>query len=131
MNAEFLEFMKRNAHDEDNEQATLFEWAAYYPQLKWMFAIPNGGNRNAREAARLVKQGVKPGVNDILLPVPQEDYHGLFIEMKRTVKQGPSRVTPDQKEFQQAMTANGYKTVVCYGADEAIHAIRVYMGCSR
>ena len=41
------------SHHEDAEQAALFDWAAYYPELKWMHAIANGGYRNKKEAARL------------------------------------------------------------------------------
>ena len=122
-------------HAEDSEQQTLFDWAEYYPVLRWMFAIPNGGKRSKMEAARLKRQGVKAGVSDIFLPLPTESteelsdtgYNGLFIEMKRRKVDGPSRPTPKQKEFHVAMTRQGYKCVVCYGAEEAIQAIKEYV----
>ena len=48
-------------HLEDNEQITLFRWAdlqsGKYPELSLMFHIPNGGKRNAREAARFKQMG--------------------------------------------------------------------------
>lgn len=51
-------------HIEDSEQMTLFEWAhlqsGKYPELVLLFHIPNGGKRDAREAARFKKMGVKP-----------------------------------------------------------------------
>lgn len=114
-------------HAEDSEQQALFDWAAFYPKLRWMFAIPNGGKREAREAARLKQQGVKPGVSDIFLPLPTTGYNGLFIEMKRRKQDGPSAVTEPQAQFHVAMTLAGYKCVVCYGAEEAIQAIKDYV----
>ena len=117
-------------HHEDDEQAALFDWAAFFPKLKFMFAIPNGGNRNPREAARLKRQGVKPGVSDVFLPIPKTTagghYHGLFIEMKRRKKDGRSQVSPAQKEFKIEVIRMGYRCVICYGAGEAIEAIKDY-----
>lgn len=72
---------------EDQEQVTLFNWAEMqsgkYPELRLMLHVPNGGKRNAAEAARLKAQGVKPGVPDIFLPIPRQGKHGLWIELKR------------------------------------------------
>lgn len=113
-------------HYEDAEQAAVFGWASYYPALRWMHSIPNGGYRNIREAARLKKQGVKPGVYDIFLPMPMGHYHGLYIEMKRRKKDGASRPTLDQLEFGLDMLGEGYKVVVCYGANAAIEVITKY-----
>lgn len=123
-------------HHEDTEQQVLFEWASYHPALKWMFAIPNGahlaGDKKARaiQMARLKKQGLKPGVSDVFLPLPVTRvsgvYAGLFIEMKRRKADGPSSVSQDQANFHIAMIQAGYKCVVCYGADEAIEEIRKY-----
>lgn len=114
-------------HAEDAEQQAVFDWAAYQPALRWLHAIPNGGGRDKREAARLKRQGVKPGVADIFLPIARGGYHGLYIEMKRTPKQGRSSVSPDQAEFLNYATAEGYAAVICYGADEAIQTIKNYL----
>ena len=113
-------------HHEDAEQAALFDWAAYYPELKWMHAIANGGYRNKKEAARLKRQGVKAGVADIFLPLPTDQHQGLYLEMKRRKQDGRSRVTDNQGDFLFAMTELGYKCVVCHGVDEAIQTIKEY-----
>jgi hypothetical protein len=48
-----------NKHIEDDIQSEYFRWCAL---LKiFAFAIPNGGKRNAREGARLKKQGTLAG----------------------------------------------------------------------
>lgn len=73
---------------EHEEQVMLFRWAqlqsSKYPPFALMFAIPNGGKRNAKTAVDLKYEGVKSGVSDIFLPCACGGYHGLFVEMKRT-----------------------------------------------
>lgn len=119
-------------HHEDTEQAIVFQWAAYIPCLKWMFAIPNGaflaGDKKARavQMARLKKQGLKKGVSDIFLPLARNEFHGLYIELKRRRVDGRSQVSKDQSDFGKAMINEGYDYRVCYGADEAIAVIREY-----
>jgi len=117
---------RRTGHHEDDEQAALFDWAAHYPVLEWLHAIPNGGNRDPREAARLKRQGVKKGVSDIFLPLPRDGYHGLYIEMKRRRRDGYAALRPGQQQFLDDMQKQGYKTAVCYGADEAIETLKAY-----
>lgn len=114
-------------HSEDAEQKVLFQWASYIPQCKWMFAIPNGGNRNALEAKRLKAGGVKAGVSDIFLPWAVDPYCGLFIEMKRRKVDGRSVVSANQFQFGMDMMSAGYRFEVCYGAEEAIDVIKEYL----
>lgn len=113
---------------EAEEQAALFEWADWmrstYPELALMFHVPNGGSRNRIEAARMKGQGVKPGVPDIVLPAPRGRYHGLFIELKR-LRDG--RISNDQKIWLTALGGQGYKCLVCFGAEEAKKEILKYL----
>lgn len=113
-------------HAEDAEQEALFKWAAYHEELRWMHAIPNGGNRNIREAARLKRQGVKAGVWDIFLPAPRNGYHGLYIEMKNP--NGKGRLSVSQKAFGQYIEQEGYMLEVCNTWLEAKTMICEYMG---
>ena len=89
-----------------------------------VFAIPNGGSRDRREAARLTAQGVKPGVPDLMLPRAAGKYHGLFIEMKRE-KGGTT--SPAQKEWIALLNAEGYYARVSKGFDEARETIEQYL----
>ena len=113
---------------EEIEQTHLFLWAFYesskYPELKNMFAIPNGGKRSKSEAARLKASGVKAGVPDIFLAVARNGYHGLFIEMKV----GMNKPTENQVEMMEELTAQGYLCRVCWSGDDAIDAIKEYLG---
>lgn len=88
-----------------------------------VFHIPNGGYRNPREAAKLKAQGVKPGVPDLCIPVARGGYHGLYIEMKV----GKNKPTEHQEKWLKLLNEQGYKAIVCYGALNAICAIKRYV----
>ena len=117
------------APHEHDEQAALFAWAeaneGRYPELALLFAIPNGGHRHPAVAAQLKAEGVRAGVPDVLLLCRRGGYAGMALELKRRDhSNGP---TPEQRDWLARLNAAGYKTVVCYGADEAIKAIMDYL----
>ena len=109
---------------EDEEQKTVFSWAAYFPKLKWMHHISNESKVPVQYRVKLKAMGLKSGVADIFLPLPRNGYHGLYIEMKRTKG---SKTSDIQKEFIEDMNKEGYKAVICKGAGEAIETIKKYM----
>jgi hypothetical protein len=113
---------------ESEEQQALFTWAKLaerkYPEMKLLHAIPNGGLRNKVTAARLKREGVKPGVPDICLPVAREDYNGLYIELKR-IKGGV--LSEDQKKWISALWKNGYYAGICKGWVSARNLILTYL----
>ena len=102
---------------EDAEQRIIFQWAAMEtaarPELGLLYAIPNGG-----------KRAIKSGVPDMCLPVSRGGYHGLYIELKR---QKGGTVSETQKSWITALAEQGYKAVVCRGAEEAIRTIKEYL----
>jgi len=125
---------------EHSHQTALFAWAALsvdkYPQLKWMFAIPNGGLRDMRTAVNLKAEGVKAGVPDIFLPYAWSElqhgvrtYHGCFIEMKqekyRNRKNGGC--SDEQIDFIEYMVSTGYYCKVCYSWEEARDVLINYL----
>ena len=113
---------------EAGAQEALFDWMRWRepecPELALAFHIPNGGKRNASEAAHLKRQGVKAGVPDICLPVARSGYHGLFIELKV----GRNKPTERQREWIEALRQQGYMVLVCYGWEEAAKAVSDYLG---
>lgn len=112
---------------EAEEQESLMNWAGMakgkYPQLFWLFHIPNGGTRHPAEAMHLKKMGVKPGVPDLFLPYPVPPYHGLWIEMKSMT----GRPTALQKEWIETLRKFGYAAYVCRGAEQAINCLKEYL----
>ncbi len=112
---------------ESQEQTFLFQWAnlarCEHPELELLHHIPNGGKRNAREAAALKRQGVKAGVPDICLPVPRGKYHGLYIELKV----GNNKTSAYQNEWIEKLKEQNYYVVVCYGWRVAQEVIESYL----
>jgi hypothetical protein len=113
---------------EEGEQKALFEWAALsegrFPELRWMFHVPNGGLRPKVTAKRLTAQGVKAGVPDICLPVARGGFHGLWIEMKRRVG---GNASTKQMTWIGYLNQAGYKAVICEGWQEAAAIITAYL----
>jgi len=117
------------AGSESQEQQALFRWwRMVQPKLapgRVMYAIPNGGRRDAATGARLKAEGVLAGVPDIFLAAPVGSRGGLYIEMKR--RKG-GRATPAQKAMLSTLEESGYAVAVCYGCREAAKEILRYLG---
>lgn len=113
---------------EADEQEMLFRWAAWAenqtPELQLLFHVPNGGRRDASEAAHLKRQGVRAGVPDLCLPAARGGYHGLFIELKAE----GGRPTASQKEWIGRLRVQGYKAEICVGWRAAAAVICEYLG---
>lgn len=106
------------------EQVQLFRWAESRPELAVMYAIPNGGHRDIRVAARLKEEGVKAGVPDICIPIARGGKHGLYIELKR--RKG-GRVSSEQIRWIEALMREGYACAVCCGWRAAKDEIERYL----
>ena len=109
------------------EQAVVMDWAdresGKFPELRMLFAVPNGEKRSEPTAALLKRQGVKPGVPDLLLPIARAGFIGLAIEMKRK----PNKPTDLQQAWLDNLMSHGWFAVVCYSAAEAIEVLRKYV----
>lgn len=106
---------------EDEEQTKLATWLTLNSII--FFAIPNGGSRNMLEAKKLKRCGVQSGVPDIFIPYPNETFHGLFVEMKRTKG---SKVSDNQIYWLEFLHKKGYETYIAYGFDQAKDFIKNY-----
>lgn len=94
----------RPSHRESGLQRACMKWMRLqYPRLM-MFAVPNGGYRNSREAAIMVSEGIRTGVSDLILLKACGGWHGLCVEMKY----GKGRQTVSQMEFERIVTEEGY-----------------------
>ena len=100
-----------------------------YPQYATLlFAVPNGGARNAITGARLKDEGVTAGVADLILLLPRiKDHepiiHGLAIEMKTPT----GRQSPEQRAWQAAIEAQGYKYAIARDVLDFVKIIQEYM----
>lgn len=115
---------------EDTEQMGVIDWANWntnrFPELKLLFHVPNGGKRNATEAARFKAMGVKAGVPDLCLPAPRGGFAGLYIEMKY----GKNKPTDNQEQWIADLKKQGYKVEVCWSGEEATRTLEAYLQMS-
>ena len=114
-------------HVESAIQKNCVTWfRLQYPSIgRLLFAVPNGGARNAREAAIMKGEGVTAGVSDLILLYGAGEYNALCIEFKTPGKS--SRQTPIQKEWQALAEAHGNKYVVCRSLEDFQQIIQAYI----
>lgn len=119
--------VRRSQSDEEHRiQVACVQWFRLkYPHLaSRLFAVPNGGRRDGITGARLKEEGVLAGVADLILLVPNADYHALLIEMK-TPK---GRQSESQKAWQWAVAGNDdYLYVVCRSLEEFMKVVEEYL----
>lgn len=112
---------------EHAHQSALFCWLAtqigQYPEVKWIYAIPNGGLRGAIAGNRLKAEGVKSGISDICLPFARQGYHGFYLEMKKP----KGKESPEQKAFGAFLASQGYLYTMCDDWEKARDAITWYL----
>jgi hypothetical protein len=89
-----------------------------------LYAIPNGGKRGIKEAARLKAGGVAAGMPDICIPKPLNGFGALYVELKSDVPRGT--VSKHQKEKLKLLNSAGNFACVAYGYDECVLAIDSY-----
>lgn len=118
---------KQNHDDEEHRiQCACVRWfSLQHPQLHGrLFAVPNGGRRDAITATKLKAEGVVAGVADLILPKSNRDYGALLIEMKTS--QG--RQSKSQKQWQSTLCSQEeYKYVVCRSLDDFIREVNDYL----
>lgn len=121
-------------HLEAAQQQQVIEWSKWaykakptqYPNLDLLHCSLNGVKLSQSQSRIAKGQGMLSGVPDLFLPVPRQNYHGLYIEMKSQ----KGRVTENQEWFLSKTEGLGYKTAVCYSANEAIKTIQDYYDAS-
>ena len=131
--------MKPVATESQEQQAVVEWWDSYCKtqrlDYRLLVAIPNGSvlagdaRRKAMQAARLKREGMRPGHPDLQLAVMRGGYGGLKIEMKR---KGWKPLKSDlhfglQLEYMMLLKTQGYLCATAAGAKEAIEAIEYYL----
>lgn len=98
---------------EEQLQKSCAEWmkkallAANLPQeLFWH--VPSEGDRKPQYRAKLKLMGFRPGIPDVCLMLPSDEYKGAFCELKKAGN-CPSK---EQKTLLEALALQGYFTCV-------------------
>lgn len=115
---------------EFDEQAAVVRWAAMCAEhgerrLELLHGDSSGVRLSIGAAVKAKRAGRKAGWPDLFLAVKTFDYSGLFVEMKRETG---GVLSPEQKKLHARLREQGYAVVVCRGANEAINAIKDYLG---
>jgi hypothetical protein len=107
-------------HIESNIQKNSVIWfRLQYPQYL-CFAVPNGGTRNAREAAIMKGEGVLAGVSDLVIIAKNKI---AFVEMK-TEK---GKQTETQIQFQNKIENLGFSYFICRSLDDFIEKVTNFL----
>jgi hypothetical protein len=121
---------------EDGHQMALFCWAnngqtrEMYPELEWLFAIPNGGQRHKAVALKLKAMGVKRGVSDMCLAVRRGSWPMLWIELKLPKREDGRKATglkPEQTKWGDRFKELGCGFICVRGWEEARQVIIRYL----
>lgn len=125
-----VEKMRKHPSDEEHRlQVACVRWfRLQYPELAHaLFAVPNGGRRDATTGSKLKAEGALAGVSDLILLKSNDKYGALLIEMK-TAK---GRQSDSQKYWEQKITKSGeYRYVVCRTFDEFKDEVSCYLSTS-
>ena len=111
---------RKSRHIESNIQQAVVKWfRMQYPRFI-IAAVPNGGFRNAREAAIMQREGVLAGFADLVVLAQR---NVLFLEMKTT----KGKQSDKQKEFQNKVSKLGFEYIVCRSFEQARLAIERWL----
>lgn len=116
---------KKKDDEEHRIQSSCIKWyRLQYPKL-WhnLFSVPNGGRRDSVTGRRLKAEGVLAGVADLILLKSNRFYGALLIEMK--TKKGIQ--SEEQEMWENKITRDGYKYVVCRSLDDFIREVTNYL----
>ena len=95
-----------------------------YPSLALMlFAIPNGGKRDAKTGARMKYEGAISGVSDLILLVPKKGYASLCIEMKKP----GGKQSEHQRKWQREAEKYRSKYAVCHSLQDFMNEVNSYL----
>ena len=125
----------KKGHEEYGIQVKCFAWFnRTYPDM-WhlFFTIKNDGakrvitGKDGRKVPiggiRDKAMGVKAGVSDTFFALSRGGYHGFFIELKTPV----GKQSDDQKDFESAVVAAGYKYSLARSLEEFQQQIKSYL----
>ena len=115
---------------EFEEQAAVVRWArclaaAGDDRLKLLHGDSTGVRVPIGCAVKMKRAGAVKGWPDLFLAVKTFDFNGLFVEMKRETG---GVVSKEQRYLHLLLREQGFAVVVCWGNNEAINAIKNYLG---
>lgn len=117
------QLLKSGALSEDSIHKTVMQWVKSHPYLsKLTLHFPNEGQRHARFGKSLKDKGMRAGVSDLLIAMPNHGFGGGWVELKSE----SGSLSKEQKEFLIDMEQQNYFTAVTWSLDEALAILMWY-----
>lgn len=115
---------KKRQHPESMVCIALWKWFQYkYPKYQCRYLrLEVGGQRTKIAQSILKAEGNKAGTSDVFIAIPNDEFGGLWLE----VKADKGRMSTMQRRF-QAELGNDYLCRTGYGVDECTQIITHYM----
>lgn len=114
-------------HDESMLQGQCYRWfQVSYPQYRGLLVSTFNelsGLVSPIQVAKFKQKGLTPGVSDMSFFLPRGVFHGLFIELKTPI----GRQRDDQKRWQQAVEAAGYRYEIIRTFEDFQSLIKEYL----
>lgn len=105
--------------DEDALQRAVVQFLRVaLPDDATFYAVPNGGRRHAKEAARMVGLGLRAGVPDLAIVYRSKAY---FVELKRP---GGGSLSEHQRQFHRKLLHCGCPVMLCRSVEEVEAQLR-------
>jgi len=122
--------MKKPSRTEHEIQSAFISWCNFpktlecFPELELIYAIPNGANKSIATAMKFKREGLKPGVPDLHLPVPRGEYHSLYLEFKSDKSK---KLSGKQIEWFNKLTSHGNMCVCVASEEKAEQVVKRYL----
>lgn len=88
-----------------------------------IYHFANERKCSAQQGRILKRMGVVKGVLDFFLAIPNNPYHGFWLELKV----GKNTLTKEQNEFIERNNKRGYCCVAAWGENAAKELTKVYL----
>lgn len=112
---------------EMDECRAYWKWAQHNPTLRnYLYKIVNEGKRSPIHGRHLTQIGLRKGVPDYHLPVPNDSYNGFWLEMK-TKEKGRYKISPYQAEWMDKLRLVGQYATFGYGWEDASEKTLAYL----
>lgn len=104
-----------------------YEWACWQPMLKeYLIKHVNEGKRSVVMGRLLKLIGMRTGLLDYQLLLPNKNWNGLWLEMKTTDERGKKKRDSQDEWIARLLKIKHYATYA-YGSDEAIQIVKDYL----
>lgn len=112
----------KNQEPEYHLQCQVVQWLNFAHPSALFTISPAGLRMSMFQGKKMKAMGYRKGTPDLIILQARGRYYGLLAEIKDRAP-----VSSAQHDFMDAAKAAGYKTVICYGLQDAIDKIGSYL----